>query len=99
MAALSVSERALPQFTRLSKAWKAWKEWATGMSYPAYPVPCSNIIFHSYAECKKLLSIFGIVALSASDPLFLIYRSKHTREMGKETETVYDLARLRCTVL
>ncbi|KRZ01742.1 hypothetical protein T11_11565 [Trichinella zimbabwensis] len=42
------------------KAWKAWKEWATGTSYPAYPVPCSNIIFHSCAECKKLLSIFAL---------------------------------------
>ncbi|KRZ10530.1 hypothetical protein T4B_5848, partial [Trichinella pseudospiralis] len=55
-----VSDRALCQFTRLSKAWKVWKEWATFMRCRAYAVPCSIIIFHFCAECRKLSSGFGI---------------------------------------
>ncbi|KRZ10529.1 hypothetical protein T4B_5848, partial [Trichinella pseudospiralis] len=64
-----VSDRALCQFTRLSKAWKVWKEWATFMRCRAYAVPCSIIIFHFCAECRKLSSGFGIVTLLNSNHL------------------------------
>ncbi|KRZ10528.1 hypothetical protein T4B_5848 [Trichinella pseudospiralis] len=40
------------------KAWKVWKEWATFMRCRAYAVPCSIIIFHFCAECRKLSSGF-----------------------------------------
>ncbi|KRY81502.1 hypothetical protein T4D_1805 [Trichinella pseudospiralis] len=59
VSALLVSDRALCQFTRLSKAWKVWKEWATFMRCRAYAVPCSIIIFHFCAECRKLSSGFA----------------------------------------